>query len=210
LEHFGVDYTFLENEYCCGSPLVQGGNRSERNQAINAARRFLQLNIQQAIEQNVKTIAYFCSSCARIASSLLKDDTIKHTYLLDLLLDHVNPSQLRYRGTTVGYFEGCHGTINAFFSEAHIPWIRYREMLVRIPGLTVVDLPNDLCCRRRGDGIIESLLERNLSVIVCSCNNCVRFLERKAGTRIQVKHMVEIISEAFVGGGGAGKRQNRS
>ena len=197
LEQFGVDYTFLENEYCCGSPLVQASKRPERNQAVDAARSFLQLNIQQAVEQNVKTIACFCSSCARIANSLLEDNTIEHVYLLDLLLDHVNPSQLRYQTATVGYFEGCHATINAFFPEAHIPWARYREMLGRIPGLTVVDLPNNVCCRGRGEQILKNLWERNLSVIVCSCNNCVRFLEQKAGTTIQVKHMVEIISEAL-------------
>lgn len=199
MEYLGVDYTFLENEYCCGSSLVQSSKSSERNQAIDAARSFLQLNSQQAIEQNIKTIAYFCSSCARIANSLLHDDTIKHKYLLDLLLDHVIPSQLQHREATVGYFEGCHATINAFFSDAHIPWSRYREILDSIDGLTVIDLSSNVCCRQRSDRIIETLLEKNLSVIVCSCNNCVRFLERKAGEKIQVKHMVEIISEALVG-----------
>ncbi len=197
LEHFGVDYTFLKNEFCCGSPLVQSSKRSERTQAKDAARNFLQLNTQQAIEQNVKTIAYFCSSCARIANSLIKDNTIGHIYLLDLLLDHLNAPQLRYGPTTAGYFEGCHRTINAFFTGANLPWSRYREVLGCIHGLTIVDLPTDVCCRGRGEQILEKLLERNLSVIICSCNNCVRFLERKTGIKIRVKHMVEIISESL-------------
>ena len=198
LEQFNVDYTFLENEYCCGSPLVQTSKRSESNQAREAARDFIQRNIQQAIEQKVKKIAFFCSSCARIANSLLEDDTIEHVYLLDLLLDHVNASQLRYGPATVGYFEGCHATINAFFSNANLPWARYREALGRIQGLTIVDLPTDACCRGRSEHILETLQKRNLSLVICSCNNCVRFLEQKAGPRIQVKHMVEIINDALV------------
>jgi len=201
LEKLGLDYTCLENEYCCGSSLVQTSKRSERNRAKEAARDFLQMNIQQAIEQKVKNIAYFCSSCARIANSLIKDDRIGHIYLLDLLLDHVNASQLQYGPATVGYFEGCHATIDAFFAGASLPWERYREVLGRIHGLTVVDLPSDVCCRGRSEHILERLQERNLSVVICSCNNCVRFLEKKenAGTRIQVKHMVEFINDALVG-----------
>ena len=199
LEQLGVDYTCLENEYCCGSSLVQTSKRSDRKQAKAAARDFLQLNIEQAIQKKVKKIAYFCSSCARIANSMMNNDTIAHTYLLDLLLDHVSVSQLRYGPATVGYFEGCHATIDTFFTGANLPWKRYREMLGRIPELKVVDLPTDVCCRGRSEHILEKLLERNLSVVICSCNNCVRFLERKAGTRIQVKHMVEIISDALEG-----------
>ena len=199
LEQLGVDYTCLEKEYCCGSPLVQTSKRSDRKQAKDAAIDFLQLNIEQAIKKKVKKIAYFCSSCARIANSLMKDDTVEHIYLLDLLLDHVNVSQLRYGPATVGYFEGCHATIDAFFTGANLPWERYRKMLGRIHGLTIVDLPADACCRGRSEHILEKLLERNLSIVICSCNNCVRFLERKAGTRIQVKHMLEIISDALVG-----------
>jgi len=198
LEHFGVDYTFLKNEFCCGSPLVQTSKSSERNRARDAARDFMKLNIQQAIEQKVNKIAFFCSSCARIANSLLEDDTIEHVYLLDLLLDHVNASQLRYEPATVGYFEGCHATINAFFSNANLPWARYREVLGRIHGLTIVDLPTDACCRGRSEHILDTLQKRNLSLVICSCNNCVRFLEQKAGAGIQVKHMVEIISDALV------------
>jgi Fe-S oxidoreductase len=198
LEHFGVDYTFLKNEFCCGSPLVQTSKRSERNQAKNAAGDFLQMNIQQAIEQNVKKIAYFCSSCARIANSLIKDDTIEHIYLLDLILDHMDTSQLRSGPATVGYFEGCHATIDRFFTDANLPWKRYRMVLGRIHGLDIVDLPSDVCCRGRSEHILETLRKRNLSVVICSCNNCVRFLEKKAGAGIQVKHMVEIISDTLV------------
>jgi len=88
---------------------------------------------------------------------------------------------------------------DAYLNLENLPWKRYREVLGRIHGLKVVDLPTDACCRGRSEHILEKLLERNLSVVICSCNNCVRFLERKAGTRIQVKHMVVFISDALGG-----------
>ena len=197
LEHLGVNYTCLANEYCCGSPLVQTSTGPDRKRAKEAVRDFLQLNVEQAIQKKVQKIAYFCSSCARIAKSMINDDAVEHIYLLDLILDHLSGRRLRYGPAVAGYFEGCHSTIDALFTGAILPWKRYREVLDGIDGLQVVDLPGDVCCRGRSEYILEKGLERNLSAIICSCNNCVRFLERKTGKRIQAKHMVEIISNAL-------------
>ena len=61
----------------------------------------------------------------------------------------------------------------------------------------MVDLPADVCCRGKSTEILKQASERNLPVVVCSCNNCVRFLERKAGNQIQVKHIVEVIGDAL-------------
>jgi len=197
LEHLDVDYTCLENEYCCGSPLVQTSTGSDRKRAKEVVRDFLQLNIEQAIQKKVQKIAYFCSSCARIARSMISDDAVEHIYLLDLILDHLSDRRLRYGPAVAGYFEGCHSTIDALFTGAILPWERYREVLDRIDGLQIVDLPGDVCCRGGSEYILEEGIGRNLSVIICSCNNCVRFLERKTGKKIQAKHMVEIISNAL-------------
>jgi Fe-S oxidoreductase len=195
----GVDYTFLENEYCCGSPLVQTTRGEDRERAKEAVPGFLGLNVEQAIEKNAGKIAYFCSSCARIANSASKDTDIEHTYLLDLILDHLTDRRLHLPSGSmdVGYFEGCHATIGALFINAILPWERYRESLDRIDGLRVVDLPGDICCRRGSGRIFESLIERDLSVIVSACNNCARFLEQKSDKGVQVKHMVEIIEDAL-------------
>ncbi len=38
-------------------------------------------------------------------------------------------------------------------------------------------------CRGRNEEILEKWLERNLSDIVCSSNDCVRFLDRKTGKK---------------------------
>lgn len=197
LEHLDVDYTCLENEYCCGSPLLQTCKGADRNRAKEAVRDFLQLNVEQAIQKKVHTMAYFCSSCARIANSMSKDDGVEHIYLLDVILDHLGDHRLRYGPAVAGYFEGCHATIDAHFTGATLPWKRYREVLGEIHGLQIVDLPGDVCCRGQSESILEKGVERNLPAVICSCNNCVRHLERNTGDTIRVKHMVEIISTAL-------------
>ena len=197
LKRLGVDFTFLETEYCCGSALVQSARGANRMRAKEASREFMKLNIGLARRKGAEKMAYFCSSCARIAKSMVDDEAFIHTYLLDVLLDHLGDGRLGITPVTVGYFEGCHSTIDALYSGAVLPWKRYRRFLDRIDGLDVIDLPVDICCRGRTREILRRASQMGLSVVLCSCNNCVRNLEKAAGDGMRVAHIVELVDEAL-------------
>lgn len=197
LKRLGVDFTFLETEYCCGSALVQSARGADRRRAKDASHEFLRLNIGLARRKGAEKMAYFCSSCARIAKSMVDDEALIHTYLLDVLLDHLGDRRLAVTPVTVGYFEGCHSAIDALYSGAVLPWKRYRRFLDQIDGLDVIDLPVDICCRGRSREILRRASQMDLSIVLCSCNNCVRNLEKAAGDGVHVTHIVELIDEAL-------------
>ena len=197
LERLGVDFTFLDTEYCCGSALVQSARGEDRMRAREASKEFLRLNMDIARRKGAEKMAYFCSSCARIAKSMVGHETPSHTYLLDVLLDHLGDRRLGVTPVTVGYFEGCHSFIDAFYSGAVLPWKRYRRFLDRIEGLEVIDLPADTCCRGRSREILRRASQMDLSIVLCSCNNCVRNLEKAVEDGMRVMHIVELINEAL-------------
>jgi glycolate oxidase iron-sulfur subunit len=115
---------------------------------------------------------------------------------------------LRRLDVTVTYHEPCH--------LAHGQRIRKepRELLRRIPGLTLVELPeSDFCCGSAGvynllePEMAETLLERKVArivatgagVVVSGNPGCLMQIAkglRERGSKIEVLHPVELLARA--------------
>lgn len=176
-----IDYTWMEKEYCCGFPIV--GQSSEYSEEV---REFNQANAALAKQKMAKQLIFCCIGCATASKHTVNAPEIESRYVLDVLLDVMENRKYQITPTTIGYFEGCHSWFNYNFPEGKQNWARYRAMLDRIEGLTVVDLPRNLCCKRSGDRIFQKAEELQIDCIVAPCIDCHKNLYDMEGDGVKV------------------------
>jgi Fe-S oxidoreductase len=176
LDLLAIDYTWLDQEFCCGLPLLLQSAKEEQGKTMASCKEFIRMNSGQAQKQGATTLAYCCVGCAHATKGLFPNEADRHVYVLDLIADKLENKTLQIPPATVGYFEGCHTTYRAHYPRTHLDWNRYRRLLGAIEGLTVVDLENDLCCKRASAEIIEQAEKVKLDKILCACNGCALFL----------------------------------
>jgi Fe-S oxidoreductase len=68
LDHYGVSYTFLSKEYCCGwvplmQPAVMAKDEERIKQLKGVVEEFLKENINQAKKVGAKAIVTICAPC---------------------------------------------------------------------------------------------------------------------------------------------------
>lgn len=193
LDRLGVDYTWLEKEYCCGLPLVTADLQEGQIQSS----QFIRNNMEAAREKGVKALNYCCVGCAYAAKQAAGKAADLHRYILDLILDNLRNVKCETAPVDIGYFEGCHTFYRAHYPDAELDWPRYRSFLEGIPGLTLKDLPNKLCCKKSAHKIVQKALDDNLDKILCSCNGCYRTLKAAAGERLDVITYPEMLIDCF-------------
>lgn len=193
LDLLDIDYTWLDREYCCGWPLMveQPENAGQVSEGFNRK------NIELAGQKGADTLAYCCIGCAYAAKYFIKEAPEQHIYVLDLIIDAMEKRKNKTKPIVVGYFEGCHAFPESCFPNVEINWKRYRHFLGSIEGLTIVDLPNTLCCKRAMSKIKERATELKLDKVVCPCNACYRELKAGFGDDIQVLTVPEILLPCF-------------
>lgn len=188
LDIFNIDYTWLEKEYCCGFPII--GQHPEKKAQCE---QFNQSNIALAEGKNAKKVAYCCIGCATAARHLAYDSTTPLAYILDIILDEMEKLQNKIKPMTIGYFEGCHTWFHYNFPNGKQNWPRYRNVLDKIEGLTVIDLPSNLCCKRSTNKILCSATDLNVDKIVAPCIDCHKKLYDEAGDRMEVISYPELL-----------------
>ena len=131
LDRLEVDYTYLENELCCGLPMIFATEGEEREKAMKVAREFMETNCESAQRKGATTMSYFCPWCAYLAKTFFPDDADRHVYYPDLMIERLEKERLEVAPTVVGYYEGCH-TRNRFYAPGvSLDWGRYRKLLDR-------------------------------------------------------------------------------
>ena len=199
LDIIGLDYTYLEDEVCCGAPMILASAGEEREKAIKAGKEFMQMNNDVARQKGATTIAYCCGGCKRMANGLSPEGAGRHMHLLDLVAEKLENETLRISPTVAGYFEGCQTRYRAAFPGVSFDWAGCRQLLDGIEGLTVLDLPHDTCCTKQPERIIEAAEKQNLDTIVSPCNGCYNRLRITADEGMQVKHLTEILLQSLRG-----------
>jgi Fe-S oxidoreductase len=198
LDLLGVDYTYFDQEFCCGVPLVMQATEEEELERILAVgKEFNELNLGQAQQKGVKTLAYCCIGCTHAAKNSFPDAPDRHIYCIDLVLDKLEKETLKVAPTVMGYFEGCHTFYRGRFPQVTLNWERYRQMVGKIEGLKIVDLPNNLCCKRSADKIIENAEKLNLDKILCACTGCNMCLSPAAKGKVQLVSLPEVLLQGL-------------
>lgn len=187
-----IDYTWLEKEYCCGFPIL-----GQHPDQVEQGKLFNKNNLLMAEEKKAKSLVYCCIGCATAARHLVGDSTIRLVYVLDVILDVMEKRRYKINPVTIGYFEGCHTWFHYNFPNGGQNWPRYRSFLNKIDGLTVVDLPGKLCCKRSADQIFNNAMNRNLDSIITPCIDCHKTLFDAMKGKIAALTYPEILLRAL-------------
>jgi Fe-S oxidoreductase len=199
LDGLGIDYTWLEKEYCCGLPLLPQIEAKDRAAALPMIRDFIRGNRELARDKGADQLVYCCAGCAHVAWGALPEAKGEHAYILDVLLDALEAKTLRAAPTTIAYFEGCHSSYKPFFPETSLNWERYRRFLDKIENLTIIDAPNTKCCKKQADAIVASAMENNISALVCACSGCNVALRQAGRGKVRVMSYPELLLQCFAG-----------
>ncbi len=197
LELLKIDYTYLDREYCCGAPLLMAADDTRYQAARDAAKSFIGRNLEAARQKGAQLTAYGCNACAHAARDAFPQEAERNIYILDLILDHLADRPLKIKPVTVGYFEGCHAFVRTNYPGGEIDFARYRRLLDRIEGLTVVDLPVKMCCKSSARAIIDSAAGLQLEKLLVCCSGCFFPLSQAAAGRLSVLALPELLLQAL-------------
>jgi len=193
LDILSIDYTYLEQEYCCGAPLAMQTSGDQLDNVMDVSRDLNKQNLYLAQQKGATKLAYCCVGCVHAAKNTFRETSDSHVYILDLILDRLEKHHLRIPPTVMGYFEGCHTFFRSNYPAASVDWGRYRQRLYNIEGLQIVDLPNNICCKESPEKIIESAGKMNLDKILFSCSGCYSSLMQAAKGRMQMISLPELL-----------------
>jgi Fe-S oxidoreductase len=197
LDLLGVDYTYFDREFCCGLPLIMQSAGGEQEKAIAAGSEFNRLNLGLAHQKGATTLAYCCVGCVYAAKNCFRDAPGHHVYIVDLILDKLEKETLGVAPTVMGYFEGCHTFYSTHFPRVSMEWKRYRQFLDGIKGLKIVDLSNNLCCKRSAAKIADNAIKLNLDKVLCSCNGCYLSLKEAGKGKFNVLSLPEVLLQGL-------------
>ena len=199
LDRFGVSYTFLSKEYCCGwmplgQPAVMAKNEEDIASSKEISKEFIQENFKQARDLGAKSIVLFCGACEPSYSNF-KDseglEVISYTELLDRFFEK---GKLKL---DADYYAGCY-RFRRRITSTSIDLEPPKRVLNKIEGLNVNYLDNNKCCYipPHLDNLVEDISNRTLISICTGCYyNLQRTLKDKGD--YDVKMLPEVIWESI-------------
>lgn len=194
LSRFGV--TILQDEKCCGSPLIRTGFD---------ASNLMDSNVRQIEKIGANTIITGCAGCYTTLKKSYPAD-FKVLSVPEFLAEHISELKLKRLDITVTYHDPCHlGRHNKIYDQP-------RQVIGEICNLVEMSSSrkNARCCgggggvrsgykdlslkmaRRRLDEVPE-----DVDFIVTSCPLCIRNL-RDAGAGEKVIDLVDLVARSMV------------
>ncbi|MGQ9720487.1 MAG: (Fe-S)-binding protein [Candidatus Jordarchaeum sp.] len=213
LKKLGTNFTILEDEWCCGSPLLRTG-QSE------IAKTCAEHNIEVLKKAEAKQVITSCAGCYRTLTKDYKekyglDYDFKVVHSPELFLSLIESGELELEkpvNMKVTYHDPCH--IGRHMNIYDTP----REILEKIPGVELVEMErnreNAWCCGA-GGGVksafndlamfaaeerVKEALKTGADAIVSTCPFCWRNLEDaiEAGNYdLKMYDIVELIWESI-------------
>ena len=194
LDHFGVDYTLLPKEYCCGElfylhalSLKQEG---DLEQADDMAREFLDQNLEQARELGASKILAYCAGCDMAfnrVNDAVAEEIIWHPTLLARLF------QGGKLDLQADYYAGCHGHRRKLLGDT--PDLdSVLTALGKIEGLELHHLDSEPCCMKPDQ---LELLASSVThkTVITPCSGCTLSLRKALADKGEYR--VSMLSEVL-------------
>ncbi|MEK7847392.1 MAG: (Fe-S)-binding protein [Chloroflexota bacterium] len=202
LQRLGVDYVFLEKEYCCGAPLLHSAvlQGQDAHAVDDAIQEFMGLNVSQARERGVKNILYFCIWCAYLGKRFFSNCGINQMYAFDILPERLAKADLRL-DMAIGYFGGLSHRRPVYVPDQDfdLNWSSYLGLLEQVKGLRVVKIPK-YCCQVAPQAIFDRAKKEGVNTLVVDCIVCYGNLVRKAARMapgMRVKYLTDVLLAAL-------------
>jgi len=214
LKRIGLDFTILQDEWCCGSPLLRTGQ-------WDFVIKLAQHNISEIKKTGAHTVIFSCAGCYRAFNKdytsdyhdfLKSDYDFKTLHMTGLLEDALRTKKLELKNSdkTITYHDPCH--LGLHLSIYDTP----RNVLKYLPGTRFVELPknreNSVCCGAGGgyrasfpDSSIDVSVNRikeaeeiSADILASACPFCWRNLSDAVNnlkSKVQIKDIIELVAE---------------
>jgi Fe-S oxidoreductase len=198
LDHFKIDYTLLDKEYCCGwmpigQPAVIAKNEEDIARFKEISTEFIVENFKRAKELGARSIVLFCGACEPNYTNY-KDLTDLEVIPCHELIDrYFKAGELERK---IDYYAGCY-RFRRRITDKPVDVQPAVRVLKKIKGLDVNYIDDKLCCNIPPHlEQIESSIKSNSVVNICS--GCYYSLSAKLGNRVglEVKMLPEIVWDA--------------
>lgn len=199
LEYYGVSYTFLSQEYCCGwIPLMQPASIAKDEEKIKklkpVAEEFAWENIKQAKKLGAKTVVTICAPCEPNYQNLKDTAGLEIIHYPELLARYFKGGRLNVKAD---YYPACY-RFRRRITSVPFDYNTPQAILSKIDGLELNYLDKTLCCYLPPH--MDELLKNITSnIVVTTCTGCRSNLEKKlsAKGKYQVKLLPEIVWESL-------------
>jgi len=202
----GFEVVVFKGESCCGAPLRSAGLEDE---ALALAKR----NVEHFSKVRAEAIISMCPTCTmelREHYPYISGSTISNFMdINEFLIKYDITKDLEISPTVITYHDPCH--LNHGLGIKNEP----RQILKDIKGVEFVEMQHaDECCGFAGSFSlhfkdiakkisrkkIDNIIDTRADTVVTSCPGCmmqIESLKRETNTRINIKHIVEVVDEAM-------------
>ncbi len=194
LDHFGINYSLLQKEYCCGCIFYRQAIIDKIEEDIKdsdpLAGEFLEENLKQIRAVGARKILFYCVGCDMVYERFR--DTVSEEVLWYPTLF----AQLFEGGTLelqADYYTGCHRfrrTLNSNLPDLD----SVLAILNRINGLELNHLNHKLCCNnpKQLEALTAGVKNRT---IITACTGCSLYLRQALAD--QGDYRVALLSEVM-------------
>ncbi|NQU02628.1 MAG: (Fe-S)-binding protein [Syntrophaceae bacterium] len=198
LDHFGVKYTFLSKEFCCGwLPLLQPAVMAKDEEQVRIKRKtaqeFAQQNIKQAEKLGAKAVVTVCAACEPNYGELQDTTNLEILHYPQLLARFFDGGTLDMEAD---YYLGCY-RFRRMITPKTLDVDSMEAILGKIDELKLNRIDSKWCCfaPKHMKEILSSI---ETDIVITTCSGCMLNLEKATKERenFQVKLLPEIAWEA--------------
>jgi len=196
LEAFGINYTFLSKEYCCGHPLVTEADKQEKSveemRSIGqGGKDGIRRNRDAAIKLGAKGIVTICPGCLCMSQEYAGGDGMNYVFILDFVARYFQGGKL---SLSVDLYEGCH-KYHSHFPSFDLDLQGAKTLLSKIEGLEINEIPRALCCLKKPETVFARSKTNHLVTPTPCCYYFLNNARPKNGA--QVTYLGEILCRSL-------------
>jgi len=209
MDYFGIDFTVMQEEPCCGSVLLRAGYKKQ-------AKKLAEDNIARFKEMDAEKIVTSCGGCYRTFKvdypRIAGDMGLEVLHVSELLAQLPQAKEVKKLEGKVTYHDPCHlgrGGVGLFEPPREV---------IRNLGLDLVEMNHTLdnanCCGAGGGAKsalpdlavkiaksrIEEAEQTGASILMSTCPFCKRNLmdaAKEMGSKIEVRDLTEVFARAL-------------
>ncbi len=199
LNRWGVDYSFLSKEYCCGwmplgQPAVMAKNEADIARAQELSKTFVLENCKQAEALGAKSIVLFCAACEPTYSNFREATRLEVISFSELINRFFQGGKLALEAD---YYSGCYRFRRRITSQP-VNIQPALSILEKIQGLKLNLVDNNLCCYIPGQ--MEKLGQSlRTKTVITICTGCYQSLQRNLQGDYELRMLPEIVWQAVEG-----------
>ena len=208
LHKLNIEFTIMQDEWCCGSPAIQTGFLDQAHETMNH-------NVSEWKKRGIKQIITPCSACYRtIKSSYPKhiaDFNFNVQHIIEVIKSQIAMAQLNEFPLKVTYHDPCH--LGRGMGVYDAP----RELLNKIPHISLLEMDHSreegFCCGS-GGGVranfpdlsktvgllrLDEANRINAEYLISACPLCkYHFKDLQNAENLKILDIVELLNQLLI------------